>query len=385
MSLRYSFIGQDFDIVFANAHLIFPGIKKMIAIYFDEESGKVLAEKCVNPIKNCKIDSLSIIDDHKKVINLRKENHRTQWINPELLPFNDIAASKEDRGIFNEFENISLILRFLNKYDQANDILILYFNNNQSNFGIGRSDKPLTADNKSVIETMSFNFFNTFIQNSRNDRMIHKRVKIDTGNFKDEAKAKQEELDYTRNNYHQSIANLCIHYMKEISEDLRKTYLLSDGAIKKFQSYEGNISQLKKILENTVIYIENTLTDPELDPITIDEWQINLNSYQSKAETKFSIKLFEEKYRRTIELLDMLETAAQRVLQRQVKLTSANVGMECKNVMSAPGITDKLSNHGKKIKALFEKYPEKWPVIRDEFRPIQNLFISWEQQNLAGA
>ncbi|MBL6950397.1 MAG: hypothetical protein ISR57_07110, partial [Bacteroidales bacterium] len=54
-------------------------------------------------------------------------------------------------------------------------------------------------------------------------------------------------------------------------------------------------------------------------------------------------------------------------------LTSVNVGKEFPTPISAPAITDALRKHKKRIIHLFDQYPEKWEIIRHEFRPIQNI------------
>lgn len=81
----------------------------------------------------------------------------------------------------------------------------------------------------------------------------------------------------------------------------------------------------------------------------------------------------EDRYTKTIYLLDRLETAAKEVVMLKKKLTGKNVGELCDRPISAAAITDALDKHKKKIIDLFEKYPDKWEIIRNDFRPVRNL------------
>jgi len=57
----------------------------------------------------------------------------------------------------------------------------------------------------------------------------------------------------------------------------------------------------------------------------------------------------------------------------QLKLTGTNVGKACPVPISAPAISDALYNHKSKIINLMKTYPDKWDVIRTDFRPLKNV------------
>jgi hypothetical protein len=76
---------------------------------------------------------------------------------------------------------------------------------------------------------------------------------------------------------------------------------------------------------------------------------------------------------KSYQFLDSLEDAAQKLIQNGLKLTSMNVGRELQQPVTAAAISDKLKNHAYKIHLLLKQYPGKWPVIRNQFRPVINI------------
>jgi len=61
-------------------------------------------------------------------------------------------------------------------------------------------------------------------------------------------------------------------------------------------------------------------------------------------------------------------------------MTSINVGTACPVPITAPAISDSLKKHKDQINYLFDKYPDKWEVIRRGFRPVKNLFLGWKEK-----
>jgi hypothetical protein len=80
-----------------------------------------------------------------------------------------------------------------------------------------------------------------------------------------------------------------------------------------------------------------------------------------------------EKYEKTWMLLDKLENAAQEVKANNKKLIRENVGIHCPTPITAPAITDAVKKHYAKIIYLMKKYPDRWTIIRNEFRPVKKL------------
>jgi hypothetical protein len=58
---------------------------------------------------------------------------------------------------------------------------------------------------------------------------------------------------------------------------------------------------------------------------------------------------------------------------REMPLTGLNVGSACSTPISAPAISDALKKHRNKILTLLGLYPDRWNLIRSEFKPLINV------------
>jgi hypothetical protein len=104
------------------------------------------------------------------------------------------------------------------------------------------------------------------------------------------------------------------------------------------------------------------------------EWQMNIeNTYARRFKPQ---SLNKERFGRAGELLSRLELAAQNVLNEHLPLTGKKLGNHCEKPISAPAISEALKKHKSEIVELLTKYPEQWPILREEFTPIKNILVS---------
>ena len=72
-------------------------------------------------------------------------------------------------------------------------------------------------------------------------------------------------------------------------------------------------------------------------------------------------------------LLDRYEKSAEIVQQKNQSIIGKHIGANCSPSVSNASITDALNKHAKKMYELFSRYPDKWPIIRTEFRSVANI------------
>ena len=63
-------------------------------------------------------------------------------------------------------------------------------------------------------------------------------------------------------------------------------------------------------------------------------------------------------------------------MAKNMDITSANVGNACNIPITAPAISDAMKKHRNKIIHLLNKHPERWQLLRKEFRPVRNILSS---------
>ena len=114
--------------------------------------------------------------------------------------------------------------------------------------------------------------------------------------------------------------------------------------------------------------------------MSIEPWHLDFSHYVNKTKIESTIAPVTNRQSRTILLLDRLETAGIKVKQNNQKLTGTNVGSACDTPMSAPAITDALQKHSIRIKQLLKEYPNRWQILRQEFRPLQNLIDNFNNR-----
>lgn len=356
-----------------------PGIEKIVALYFCPESsmqkGKIFFNRIgSDPI----IDDLNIEEVGNQILKMRKSLTYFEWFRKEDLPFEEKPKKKQSQmDVFLELENVVLGMGFLNEHDLNQDVLLVYFNQDLSNFGVSDSNKLLTPEHKKIIGTLLFNSYKTFIEHARADASALQSFNESTKTLIKKLSQTKEELDKSKFNYGQSLADLCRLYIKELSDAHSNfTFILTDDAISKIKTYQGDITELKGIIQKATDYVSNLYFDNPSTEIYITEDYLNFDLHiPQKISKPQEVQLY-DRYSKTMMLLDKFETAARDVMAKNQDITSANVGGACTVPITAPAISDAVKKHKNKIIYLLNKYPDRWSLIRKEFRPVRNIISS---------
>jgi hypothetical protein len=375
----FSFIENPVVHVLKHAHDLLPGIEKVIAIYYCSESNEIRAKYRLDTLGNDnKIEDLSFEDASGIIDKWRKTNSYYSWYKKEDTPF-EIQKKKKhvQMNVFNELDNTILSLGFLNEHDQKYDLLLFYFNPTLSNFGVSDSDKVLNQENKKIIGFLLYNSLRTIIETSKSDLSVLNTNNENTKSLVKRYAQSKEDLEKSKNNYGLSLTDLCCSYLKEFSDSSsRFNYILTEDALNKIKSYQGDISALKNVIQKSISFVNNLYFDTNETDIYISEEYLNFESIGAGNATKPQEVQLYDRYSKTILLLDKLENAARDVVARNMDITSANVGNACSTPITAPAISDAVKKHRNKIIYLLNKYPDRWKLIRTEFRPVRNVLSS---------
>ncbi|MCK4639472.1 MAG: hypothetical protein KAT33_08630 [Bacteroidales bacterium] len=376
MAEYFSFTDQQLVNILNISGLLIHGIEKVVAIYYDYNLEDIYAKCYKRNSTGSQVEDFMIEDGKNLIQKLRKEKTSYNWYKKEELPFDIKEADKLKMEVFDEFENIVLLLRYFNEHDKKHDLIFFYFNKNVGNFGVCSSDKSLSTENKSIIANLLFNSIKTIIETNSQNLQIWQLLNENTKSIIQNYYSVKEELKIIKKSFGQSLINLCCGYIKEFSAKRNKDYKLTEDALKKISEYNGDINNLKSTIERTLLYVDNTRFDSDNEVFEINDWDINFYDYDFKAKPDDKNIMITNKYTKTILLLDKLENASQEVKSKNYNLTSVNVGNLCPTPISAPAISDALRKHRKKILYLMKKHPEKWRIIRKEFRPLLNIIAA---------
>ena len=372
----FSFIENPVEHILKCAPTLLPGIEKVIAIYYCNETNEINAKYISDNLsKEKKIEELAFEDRNGIIDKLRKNNSYFNWLKKEDTPFEIHQKKKHiQMDVFHELENTVLLIGFFNENDKKHDLFFFYFNQSLSNFGVSGADKSLTSDNKKIIGFILYNSIKTIIDTSKEDLRIFNSYNENTKSLIKKHSQIKDDLEHSKNNYGLNLIELCKSFLKEFNENNSQfNYILTDDALNKIKTYNGDISVLKTAIQKSIEYVNNLYFDSSETDIYISEDYLNFeNTGAGKASKPQEVQLY-DRYSKTIMLLDKLENAARDVVAKNMDITSVNVGLACSTPITAPAISDAIKKHRNKIIHLLYKYPDNWKLIRMEFRPVRNV------------
>lgn len=367
----FSFIKHPILSILEISNSLIPGLEKAVALYYDNNLN-ILQCKSIELKSGTSVIDNFFIDDKYSTQELRNRKIKYQWMATSNLPFETKKSEKFELNIFDELDNVVLCLGFDNTYDNKTDLLFLYLNHNKGNFGVSNSNNNLTTSEKTIIGTMVYNSLNMYLNQHLSDgdtlRLVNKKIKL----LHDENEIINRNLVNLKEKYLSSIVDSCNMHLQLLSVEYGVKFSLSADAIDKLQFFSGSIEGLKDKLTNSAMLALNMSYGQSSSEVVLKAWDIDFTNTKQNSKEIDDIDVH-ERYRKTLYLLNKLESAARLVVNRQKGLTSENVGSACPTPITAPAISDALKNHQKKLIKLMHEYPDKWPTIRNEFRPIKNI------------
>jgi len=355
---------------------LLPGIEKVIAVYYSPDSARVISDLIRKESGGYVQESFEVSDSLSIFTRLRSDNAPYSWLRKEDLPFEIKPKERVQLEIFNELNNSILLIRILNISDNKNDLFFIYFNQDLSNFGTISPNKILSTDNKTIIGHILRNSILTFIKNNRSDKELFAILNENTRAMIMERNYLRDELEITREKYKEGLIRLSNSYLMDLNKENGIIYRFSDGAMKKIREYAGDIGNLKPVIAQAARYAETMNLEGSTLDILIADFHLVMDEKKEprKKETiSEPVGDVPVKYNKTFLLLDKLENAAMHVKSKNMMLTGANIGHEFPTPVTPPAITDALKKHKQKILFLFREYPDRWEIIRNEFRPVQNI------------
>jgi hypothetical protein len=378
MKRSFSFTEPPIQQILGMLPTVIQGIEKIISVY--SQPGTEHLESRILQKENDEYiqDWFHITGSDVILKRFRSESSPYTWLRPEDFPFEIKSKDKVQLTIFNEFNNIILLIRIRNHSDSLNDLFFFYFNPDLSNFGALGAEKMMSTDNKTIIANLLRNFINTQLERSKFDLGVFLTLQENNERILQEIESIKKENKDLKERIQEHVQSLSSSYLEEISGSNSVTYYLTDSGIKKLTLYPGHPEELKPILARAAKYAEVNASGKTEEGIPITEYhiypeQVEVRSRKTeKAGTEFSGQV-NVRYEKAFSLLNRLEQAATLVKSQNKMLTSTNIGKECKRTMSPPAISEAVKKHKGKILDLFRQFPERWRLIRTEFRPILNI------------
>ncbi len=363
----FSFIRHRFHSAFELAGQMLPAMSKANVFYYNEKERSVLKIEW-----NGSEQIQSTVPPHSKVLiqKIRKNKTLTTWTNTKDLSFENGERKKLQYDISDEQENTVLLLKFLNPFDGHYDLIYLYLDPALSQFKMSTEHQTLSTENKDIIaKTMLEAIAFTLDQAAGNKQILNNIINAKKQEAEERNKL-SSELDKLKKNYAKSILNFSLHHLDKISKESGVRFTLSEGASEKLMTYFGDFESLEGIIKNAASAAYNLSYDHS--QITIDAGHLILYSY-SKASEEHMKQRTDNKYAKSVIYLDRYEEAAQRLLLKDMAINGKNVAQFCIPAVSAAAITINIRAHRENIIILMDRHPDKWTVLREHFKPVQNI------------
>ena len=366
----FSFIKDPVVSMLEASVQLIPGIEKSTLLYFDADTNSIRC-KNMHHKQQPQVNEFAIMDNELSQ-RLRKKKFQFQWMRSDQLPFETVEMKQKQLNIFDETANVVLALAFQSEHDSQSDLLFLYLGRNLSSFGLSNSSNTLTTSEKTIIGTMAYNSFNLQLKKNQSDRTTLFQVNRQIKNLQQQNEQLQTEMDQLKRGTQQNMVNLCHSHLQQLSNEYQIHFSLDKSALKKLEHFTGGLEQLKITLTQAETLALNLQYGTAQSIFVLKAWDIQFDSLATVTESPIEPGI-QERYQKTYLLLEKLENAARRVINNQDRLTSENVGSACPTPISAPAISDALKNHHKKAIILLKQFPDRWPTLRNEFRPVRNL------------
>lgn len=354
------------------------GINKAVSVYYNNFNQKTEIEYVeindfINPESEIEILPFFPSTVNKGVDDFRQSGHKYEWVHPSEIGF-DISNTTHiigNQDLFSELTKNVLVLRFRNVFDNKFDCLLLYFVSSHTYITPSKQKFDLSENFKVMIAPTLHRLLLNRLYEMKRDSEKFDLVKFSTTNiYEDIEKLRMEKKDLQKK-YGDSLVNLCKAYLKEFAHENACHIVLHPDAENKIAVFTGDISLLKPAIEKAA-FVAMTTSTTLSNEIFLYDYQIRIEEPAKEFAKQEFIKVVERSSTIVLNLLDDLEKAAERLKTKKLPITGVHMGNELNGVTHA-SITQKLNKHMDTIMKLFSLYPKRWPIIRNDFKPIHNL------------
>jgi len=370
---------SDLPYVVSKLYMFIGGIRKIMYVYFSEKNSGLVFAVINNPSDTSHEEILSPDEDAiNKAAKLRTNPKQYEWLLESEVPFAEQKENIRELKLFDELQRSVLCLSFPSEHDGKSDLIYIFLKENQSNFIVSDTSVSLGQENKSLVAVLTHNHIQTMLSLRCQERIsflnFNERI-LKQFNYLKESNKENEK-------YKEATASLYLNYARKILDELSVEsgmyiYTLTEDAIQKISKYGGEIHDLNEIILNAASLLTEMHTGRQEKNIVIDACYLNLKDIKKTILPLKEGESLSRMYHKAIAFLDRLEEAALITRQKQLELTGKNVGSSFKKPITAAAISYSIKLYDDRIvKLMLETFPERWPVIREHFKPIKNLLTA---------
>lgn len=247
-------------------------------------------------------------------------------------------------------------------------------------------DKYLLATEKKQFERTIRGFVDSLLNIQQSDKIILQNIAKGNSAVHQEITDTKRQLTLQNQNYEVAISQFIQLIVNKLQEKYGIEIRMSREFIDDLKNYNRPFDQLEDNLEKHVqIELNLALVQGETEILLTPTHLTNLQAAKAAIAYASEDELNLGRYAKTYKLLDRYEAAAQVAQQRGLNIIGKHIGASCTPAVSNASITDALNKHAKKMFELFGRFPNRWTLIRNEFRSVANIIEkeTTRRQNIA--
>ncbi|MCB9195121.1 MAG: hypothetical protein H6598_02750 [Flavobacteriales bacterium] len=365
--LTYSFIQHPLERIINNLETSFRGISEALIIYNNFHK-----ELSWTELNNGEFEELSTREKLVIIQKFRKTKLEYEWLQEsDIESLKSTSSTKKKKlkqlSFTDELENNYLCLRFLSPIDHLYDCLILKIEST-SVFGMSKQGSNLTVQEKNIIGKLLFQIYSQRIKEEYNNNETHRLVLNNIHLQQRSLQELEEENTMLRSNYKKSILYFINNVLSRMTDKFKMDVALSDKAKEYILEKDLDIATLEKVLIQaahmaanlTLQYSKHILIQPE-----------NITFQHELTEP--SVVNQNDRHAGIIEILDKYEEAAEIAKSKGWKINGNTVAELCNPSVTPSAITFNLKKYKKQINIIIDRYDDKWPLLKSEFKPLKNI------------
>lgn len=360
-----------------------PALSHICVVYYNHRTAQTEASTLPHEFEASEEEGASYAQIASYFTKRREKNIKSNWYALEELTNEKFLQKNQQLTICEETSESHRILvySYKNPYDNKYDFLFLFFNCENDKASSGAN---MTADiaQKEVIRELMSDAIKIVYSIEDENRKAFEDIQLAFRDLMNESEQLKRRLNSAREKLGKTYIELAKSYMSQLSYKNKETldFVFEPEALQKISEYRGSHQMLEKVLRRTFNVVRQIYDTGKGQTLTVPASLLNFDiiTESQKEELKQTgIRDIDyDIYNKTFVMLDKYEEAAKKLVKQSKKITITNLGKACKKEVTAAAVSDSITKHATRIKALFGKYPERWPVIKEKLGPIRNKILA---------
>jgi hypothetical protein len=240
-------------------------------------------------------------------------------------------------------------------------------------FGLTK-EKYLLSDQKKQFEISIKGFVTKLIATVSSDKILLKNIAKGSAIARNEIRETKKQLTQQGNNFEVAVTQFIQLIVNKLQEKHGIVIRMSNEFIDELKDYSDPFENLESNLESHIqIELNLALAQGESEIILTPTHLTSLNASKTRVTYDTEDRSHLGRFAKTYKLLDRYENAAELAQRKGLSIIGKHIGNHCTPPVSNASITDALNKQAKKVYELFDKYPNKWSIIRSEFKSVANI------------